>query len=418
MDNLRENKYSWKVDWLDRRVNNYANINNTQKSPQHSPEHLFKYNYWKEANEEANIEKTIKLVEYKDLYFDNDNYRLPKRLKESAYSEIFIKDILEYMVTQTNIVYIMKTIAERGFFFGEPLLVVHKEKEGKFIVVEGNLRLGAVMLLNSPELITINKEIIEKIAQKAKEKRHIPKNLPITVHDSRNDIIHYLGYRHVTGITEWSSLAKARYVSQLYDKSLCKDEQSKILEIANISGMHPDDIKELRVALNVFETIENNRYFGITNLSEESICFSLILIALSHSEIYEYLFSSTNEELNIERLRELSGWIFDKYKEGKSRLGSYENFSKLAKIVTKEKYLEKFRDNRQIDIDCIFYEDEESKETVFNTAILDANKQMEVAYKYSKYVITKDVLLEKKYIEQLQNIQTTVNALINIYKPE
>jgi len=61
----------------------------------------------------------------------------------------------DYIKETTSIEELMVTIAENGFFPGEPPIVEPSDKEtGKFVVVEGNRQLTAVKLLNDPSFCT------------------------------------------------------------------------------------------------------------------------------------------------------------------------------------------------------------------------------------------------------------------------
>ena len=45
-----------------------------------------------------------------------------------------------------------------------------------------------------------------------------PTQLPVLKFKERNEILDYLGYRHITGIKQWSSLAKAKYLKELRER--------------------------------------------------------------------------------------------------------------------------------------------------------------------------------------------------------
>lgn len=98
----------------------------------------------------AEFHDTIRRIPYTNLHLDKEmNPRLPTRLIGKSDQEI-----LKYMIEDANVIDLMASIGENGYFLGEPLLVVTTGQEDQFIVVEGNRRLSSVMLLHNPGLVS------------------------------------------------------------------------------------------------------------------------------------------------------------------------------------------------------------------------------------------------------------------------
>lgn len=152
----------------------------------------------------TSIKKDIKLL---DLVFDTHNPRLPSYLQKNADEAV----IIDYMIKHSNMKELMLSIAETGFSDAEPLLVV--QTGDKYTVIEGNRRLSALKLLNNPSLAKVRVQSIREIVANA---LFVPKDIPCIVYEKREDILNYLGYRHITGVKEWGALEKARYLEQLY----------------------------------------------------------------------------------------------------------------------------------------------------------------------------------------------------------
>src|SRR5262245_13522129 len=82
------------------------------------------------------------------LHLDPENPRLPTTLGDGD------KEILNFIASTTAIEDLVNAIATNDFFPGEPLVVVpHESKDGHYTVVEGNRRLTALRLLQSPNAI-------------------------------------------------------------------------------------------------------------------------------------------------------------------------------------------------------------------------------------------------------------------------
>jgi hypothetical protein len=95
------------------------------------------------------MKQEIKYVGIDNLQLDLYNPRLPK--SKQGKDECIV---IEYLLLEAATLELMESIGENDFFVGEMLLVIPNEEErGKYIVIEGNRRLTAVLLLNRPEFI-------------------------------------------------------------------------------------------------------------------------------------------------------------------------------------------------------------------------------------------------------------------------
>src|SRR5690606_34887206 len=153
---------------------------------------------------------TTSIVEkpLEQLAFDPENPRLPESLRKKKDEMDYEALVINWMLTNENVIELMGSIGEKGYFPAEPLLVVPKEGTPvTYEVVEGNRRLTEVKLLNNREIAETRIQTIKEISNEAKIK---PEHLPVIEFSSRNDVIAYLGYKHITGVQSWDSLAKAK----------------------------------------------------------------------------------------------------------------------------------------------------------------------------------------------------------------
>jgi len=310
------------------------------------------------------------------------------------------------MIDKARLPDLMESIGEEGYFSGEPVLVVLSKIEGEYTVVEGNRRLSAVMLLHNPSLATIKTNSIAQLSDNAKHKP--PSKLPVIKYDSKKEILDYLGFRHITGVNTWDSLAKARYLRDLYNDLHEKPEDEKCRELAKIIGIgsRTDYVKKLLCASNIYKIVKDEDYFKIKGL-EDSISFSLITTALGYRKIQKFLGLESIENiepvgLNTDRLEELTKWMFDK-SEGNTRLGESRNLKELADIVDNEVALKEFR--KGAPLEAAFHFSEGARESVINS-IMEALKYLELAYRYAK-----EVTLGEIEHGQLEEIKKTANAI-------
>lgn len=338
-------------------------------------------------NTDWKMENQNKMMKVDQLIFDPLNPRLPTSKEGASETEV-----LEYMILNEKVTDLMLSISEQGYFDGEPLLVVEsKQHKGSYEVVEGNRRLAALKLLNDPSKAPRKEELIKEIVNAANQR---PEQVPVIIYGSRKDILMYLGYRHITGVEAWNSLAKAKYLHQLYqnenpnhdgnrnaDGRQKDQEKARLQHIAKLIGSRADYVKRLLVGYKVFKTIEDQSFFGIKDVSEENFSFSLLTTALSYSELGDFVnvgdgFNLEGEqEINLDHLGELTKWIFEK-EQGKTRLGESRNLKTLNAVVSNDKALKAFRGGKSL-LEASYLSDEPRE--IFFKAIQDSYNRLKDA---------------------------------------
>ena len=272
-------------------------------------------------------------VPVSDLRFDTHNPRLP------AYVARTDADILRWMLEDARLLDLMGSIGAQGYFPGEPLLVTPEIEGGEanppFVVVEGNRRLAAVRLLLHPEEAAVRGQSVAAVSADAAFR---PEALPCLVYETRDSILDYLGYRHVTGIQQWSPLAKAQYVAQLLARFTRDDEPEDLRAVAKRIGSRADYVRRLLTSLRVYQQILDKAFFGLRGVEEQSIDFSVLTTALSYAQIAEWLglretpdgVAGAAAEAN---LRDLVDWLFRERTSGQTLLGESRNLRLLAAVV-------------------------------------------------------------------------------------
>lgn len=275
----------------------------------------------------------FKEISYQDLKLDNQNPRIPKSIRDSNPTE---ERLIEYMLLDASLIELMLAIGENGYFPGEQLLVV-KDSDDKYRVIEGNRRLTAVKLLNNPELATVQKSKIKRVLEETEER---PKDIPCLEFTTEEEIHKYLGFRHITGIKEWGLLEKARYLYSLKE-TIFEDNNINHTsrEIAKMIGSRMDYVRRLLVGYQVFLVIEDNAYYKIRDLSDTTFYFNYIVDSLSKSHIKKFIgvdydIENPLEKLSSENLKKWTYWLFEKNDQGKTRLiGNSSDLNDLNSIL-------------------------------------------------------------------------------------
>lgn len=268
------------------------------------------------------------------LDFDPTNPRFSPEIAGGPEGEL-----VERFIREERLLEILNSIADQGYFQGEPLLAVPVPNTDRYQVIEGNRRLAALKLLNGLVQVPPGRTSIEEACEQA---RHKPAEVPCLVFDNEDGILRYLGFRHITGIKSWSSLQKARYIKKLRDKFyLNVDSKQQMTALAREIGSRGDYVAQMLTALNLYERAEANNFYGVQGLNPQEIEFSLLSTAISYSNIVEYIGLENRQDMvgkNIrdESLKNLMTWLFVARGNQKTILGDSRNLKQLAAVVESE----------------------------------------------------------------------------------
>ena len=297
-----------------------------------------------DRTEQQMVHENIRPLPLRKIVLDKENPRLPKSAARSQ------KAMTLYIARNTSITELMTAIAENGYFPGEPIIIVPRN-DNEFTVVEGNRRLTALLLLRDPSLYPRNARVRE-ISESA---IHRPDSVPCVIFPTRNDVVNYLGYRHISGVKQWEPLAKARYIAEYFVSHTDHNAEPKIRyqEVARGIGSRWPYIKRQLDGFTVYKNIEDLGFYDIDDLNEETISFSLLSTALGYDSILKYVSSTQHPSIKPDRLkpnaiRELTQWMYERNRDGETVLGESRNIKRLAIIVDDEHGLSVLKEYRSI----------------------------------------------------------------------
>ena len=347
-----------------------------------------------------------KEIAVENLKLDLDNPRLPKSKQGKDESEV-----IKFMLLQSATLELMMAIGENDFFAGEQLLVVEgKSDKGKYTVIEGNRRLTAVKLLSNPKLSEVKKESIKQICEEAEFK---PTKVPCLVFNEKQEILKYLGFRHITGIKSWKLLQKARYLSELKEREFNTvpylDACRNIAK--SIGATYGAHINRLLTSYELYKIVEDEGFYSIDNLNDTNFHLNYFNDALNKTNILNFLGINLNsdsplDELNKENLKKLIFWWFQKF-EGKSRaLGTSKELKMLDKILSNNNALMAFENGESIDI---AYELTNDMDVIFKKEVEKSLNAMEQADAYSNKVKG----FYPNLFEDLKSIRAIANKINN-----
>lgn len=286
----------------------------------------------------------VQMLPLGDLHFDPLNPRLPTSLHDGGDDAV-----LEYLLLECNAVELMESIGEKGYFPGEPLLAVPRP-DGGYWVVEGNRRLGALKLLQSDTPAPVKPREVEAARAAAAVK---PLEVPALVFPRREDILGYLGYRHITGIKEWGPLAKARYLRQLRDQYGPEHVEAH-KALARTIGSKSTNVAKLLTGLALLERARDTGLLRAIHRTEDDIEFSLLTTGIGYGNIQAFIGLNGIADVDLgtlkqEEFNEFFRWVFEKADSRGTYLGESRKFGKLNEVVAHAQAMEAVRRGELLD---------------------------------------------------------------------
>jgi hypothetical protein len=246
------------------------------------------------------------LVAVDQLLLDPQNPRLAEYGIQSSSSQ---QEVLDVLWRKMAVDELAISIAANGYFPFEPVFV-EPAKGGKFVVIEGNRRVAAVMLLRDPALQqSVKAQGLPVLLPPAKEKlREIP-----VIKCYRTSVWEYLGFKHVNGARNWESFAKAEYIAWVHN------ELGHPLEkIAQTIGDKHSTVARLYQGVQTLNQAEEVKVFNRDDRYKNHFSFSHLYTGLGYAGIQKFL--NLEDEASdkkapvprgkVKELGELCLWLF------------------------------------------------------------------------------------------------------------
>ena len=164
-------------------------------------------------NIDDNAKLRVELVDTNKLLLDRDNPRLATFVEKRDPSQF---ELLKTLWTEMAVDELVLSIAANGYFQEEPLFIIPEaENSNKYIVVEGNRRLAAVLILRNEEYRDRLK--IKNMPRLTSEEKLKLAKLPVSIYPNRKDLWAYLSFRHINSPQEWDPYSKAKFVALVHD---------------------------------------------------------------------------------------------------------------------------------------------------------------------------------------------------------
>jgi hypothetical protein len=255
---------------------------------------------------EEHVMSGLRSVRLDALLLDAFNPRLPPSQHGKSQEDLAV--VLEMGFDAYTVA---ESMARHGYFVSEPLIVIPSETDNQFVVIEGNRRLTA--------LLGLTKESIRCEFATPEPWRTLAAGcpmssetqIPVVVASSRQACTPVVGFRHISGILQWTPYAQARYIATLVDGSgMTFDEVHKLIGIErrSVASLYRE------------QAITNQaQRLGIATGNLEA-SFSLLQVAMSSPKLRDFVGAPLGTRLGpgddaipedkVSELSELLGYIF------------------------------------------------------------------------------------------------------------
>jgi hypothetical protein len=231
------------------------------------------------------IGKELTYLPVDKLKLDPSNPRLGRDKRRAGLDQ---DALLREMATWT-LEELIDSFAQSGGFWTQDALIAVEEKDrgqatGYFVVVEGNRRLASIKLLQAALKKTI---VPPRWLGERLDTYHPPldddlfKKLPVLIADQREDVLAYLGFRHVTGIKQWRPAEKAEFITSLVD-----DQKMTYREVARQIGSRSDTVRQNYTAFKMLIQMEEMENFDWSEVEER---FSLLFLSIRSEGTRDFL---------------------------------------------------------------------------------------------------------------------------------
>jgi len=358
------------------------------------------------------------------LHLDTDNPRLPADIQGKGEAEL-----LRTLYRGFNLDELIDSMFQNGYFEEEPLVVIPNKLSKKllssktsnkgfeefindekitFTVVEGNRRLAAVKIITNPEIRISLK--IKTWKDPSPEVLDDLSMLPAIVYCTRDEVVPYLGVRHIVGIQKWDSFAKARYIARLIDNDM------SIEEVEAQIGDSQSSARRNYISYKLLQQVHDEFDYDTKEAEED---FSLLILAIGQGKIKRYLglptrIKDTDPESpvpkeNVDNLKNLMSWLFGDEKNKPAIEESRDITRYLSHVVDSPNALKHLERTRDL---IAAYDLSDGEEQLILRYLTNANGKLQTVLGIVHLHKTEDV------IEEVEKCSETTKQLLKTVKDD
>lgn len=305
------------------------------------------------------IGKELVYLPADSLKLDPQNPRLGRDKRRAGLDQ---EDLLVEMASWT-LEELVDSFSQSGGFWTQDALIAVEEYEdgnptGAYVVIEGNRRLASIKLLQgalngkikpprwlAERIESFNPPLDDELFTK----------LPVLIADEREDVLAYLGFRHVTGIKQWRPAEKAEFITSLVD-----DQKMTYREVARQIGSRSDTIRQNYTAFKILLQMEEMENFDWSEVEER---FSLLFLSIRSEGTREFLgvelkgdapkFDKPIPDDRTENAESYVTWLFGT-KEKRPLVGESRNVDRFGEILGEPRAVDYLKNNPKPDFETAY----------------------------------------------------------------
>lgn len=241
------------------------------------------------------------LIPVEVLDLDPQNPRLPEEVQGGTQAEI-----LQYLWDNDVLDELIDSYLANGYFESEPLIALPPERSRR-VVVEGNRRLAALIILHQlPPAIDAGIELSLDTPTSAEELRSLGLSaLPVVEADDTEDVASFLGFRHISGMKKWNAEAKARWLfQQVEGRAASQSDRGVFYDVGRQVGSNARGVRSSYIAYGLLRFARDEIGLDraiIQYVSQER--FGVWLRLLGTANVSTYIGLSSRPTLNYDEVR-------------------------------------------------------------------------------------------------------------------
>lgn len=220
-------------------------------------------------------------LEIDKLTFDRENPRLSEVEGLDLDDDDAIGKALWKLLAADEIV---MSITSAGYFFPHEPLMVEKNKDGTYTVIEGNRRLlAARAIVDEAFRKKIGATQFEAFANVTPTLRNGLKKLPCII-SKRKDLWQFVGFKHVNGPKPWGSFSKAEFIASVHEKY-----GIGLRDIAQQIGDRHTTVQRLYRGWCVLRQAEEWNVFNRENRYQKRFAFSHLYTGIEYPNLAKFI---------------------------------------------------------------------------------------------------------------------------------
>lgn len=245
----------------------------------------------KPTNQQTPPDGAVRRIYLKDLLLDDNNPRFGLQDRDASQEQI-----LDHIVEKFGVNDVLSSLAVNGYFDAEPLVCRRITGSRKAVVVEGNRRLAACLIITEDKRASNHAKRSADFSKLWKDRgqQRIDPVPAITFDTGEKEqekaILSYLGVRHIASAQPWDSYAKAAWVARVV--------QENELDVRDVSKMIGDQHRTVNRMLEGYYLVQQLAKTGHFNQQDSvrrgrgsvtDYPFSWIYTVLGYKTVRDFL---------------------------------------------------------------------------------------------------------------------------------